>query len=98
MDHLEANDPARYVASCDRANRLVQACDPGQDPKPWFYAGLFSLATLEEAGQFLADHWFTAACIPSLAGRLEVSGTPKSIGPETRTKIERVRDAISQLA
>jgi len=97
LNHLEANDPERLAASCDRANRLVRACEAGEDPKPWFYAGLFSLATVEEAGCFLVDHWFTTACIPSLVGRVDSRAMPQSIGSETRTKIERVREALANL-
>jgi hypothetical protein len=97
LNHLEANDPERLAASCERANRLVHACEAGEDPKPWFYAGLFSLATVDEASHFLAEHWFTTACIPSLFGRVEGRAMLQSIGSETQSKIERVRAALSKL-
>ena len=97
LAHLEANDLARLIAACDRAARLVRTCDPLEDPKPRFYAGLFSVSTVEEAGKYLAGHWFTAACVPSLAGQSRRFSAPEAISPETEAKIARVRKAVSEL-
>lgn len=97
MAHLEAADPVRLTVACERAARLVHACQPTEDPKPWFYAGLFSVATVEEAAEYLAGHWFTAECVPSLAGRSKRCTAPEGIGPETEAKIARVRRALSEL-
>lgn len=96
LAHLEATDPARLATACERAARLVRACEPIEDPKPWFYAGLFSVATVEEAAEYLAGHWFTAACLPSLAGQT-FCPPPPGIRPETEAKIARVRQAVSEL-
>lgn len=97
MAHLETTDPVRLAAACEHAARLVRACGPADDPKPWFYAGLFSVATVEEADRYLAGHWFTAECVPSLAGRSQRCTAPAAIGPETEAKIARVRKAVSEL-
>jgi len=97
LAHLEATDPTRLATACERAVRLVRACEPIEDPKPWFYAGLFSVSTIEEAGQYLAGHWFTAECVPSLAGQSRRYAPPEGIGPETKAKIARVRKVVSEL-
>jgi hypothetical protein len=97
LAHLEATDPTRLTTACERAARLVRACEPIEDPKPWFYAGLFSVSTVEEAGQYLAGHWFTAECIPSLAGHTKRCAPPEGIGPETQAKIARVRKVVAEL-
>lgn len=97
LDHLEAMAPDRLARSCWRAHRLARECEPGEDPKPWFYAGLFSLATPDEAERFLADHWFTASCLPSPASAPGSGTTPAGIGPETQAKLERIRDAVAAL-
>ena len=97
LAHLEATDPTRLANACERAARLVRACEPTEDPKPWSYAGLFSVATVEEAGEYLAGHWFTAECVPSLAGQSKRCTPPQAIGPETEAKIARVRKAVSRL-
>lgn len=97
LTHLEATDPARLTTACERAVRLVRECEPVEDPKPWFYAGLFSVSTVEEAERYLAGHWFTAECVPSLAGQLKRCTPPGRVGPETEAKIARVRKAVSDL-
>lgn len=97
MAHLEATDPVRLTAACARAARLVRGCGPIEDPKPWFYAGLFSVSTVGEAERYLAGHWFTAECVPSLAGQSKRCTPPGRIGPETEAKIARVRKAVSEL-
>jgi hypothetical protein len=97
LTRLESVDPDRFARSCERARLLVRKCPPGEDPKPWFYAGLFSLVTPSEASQFLADHWFTAQCIPGLAKGLGADIRPEGIGLETEAKAQRIRDALGAL-
>ena len=97
LANLEATDQARLITACERAARLIHECGPDEDPKPWFYAGLFSVSTVEEAKKYLTGHWFTAECVPSLAGQLERGTAPEQIGPETEAKIARVRQAVSKL-
>lgn len=94
LDHLEASDPERLVRSCESARQMVRVCGPGEDPKPWFYAGLFSLVARAEAVQFLQDHWFTASCIPSLPPAFGQSIQPEHVGPETKAKLSRIREVL----
>jgi len=96
LDHLTATDPARLHEVSRRARRLTSA-NPGEDPKPWFYAGLFSLATREEASQFLKGHDFTIACIPRLADARLGSLKVDEVRPDTAEKIRRVRAALEAM-
>jgi hypothetical protein len=96
LDHLAASDPARLHEVCCRARRLTSA-NPGEDPKPWFYAGLFSLATREEASQFLKGHDFTIACIPRLDGGGLGALRVDEVRPDTADKIHRVRAALDSM-
>ena len=98
LTRIEFLDPERFARSCERARLLVRKCPPGEDPKPWFYAGLFSLATLPEGQQFLSEHWFTAECIPGLAKSLGAEIRPAGVGMETEAKAKRIRDAVIALA
>lgn len=68
-----------------------------EDPKPWFYSGLFSLATGEEAARYLATHRVTKAAIPATAGDPDVELWLDRVGPETQALMQRLRDAISSL-
>ena len=96
IDHLSIVDPARLHEVCRRARLLINS-QSGEDPKPWFYGGLFSLATREEAARFLKGHDFTIACIPRLAddglGAIKVD----EVRPDTAEKIRRVRAALEAL-
>lgn len=59
MEWLESKDPARLRRACELALSLVHNHGHGSDPKPWFYAGLFSLADADEARRFLDGHSLT---------------------------------------
>ncbi|MHC1769750.1 MAG: hypothetical protein AB9869_36630 [Verrucomicrobiia bacterium] len=96
MDHLEETDPKRLERSCRLAYQLVRQAGP-EDPKPWFYAGLFSLATVEEATKFFASHWFTLSAIPSLADRVRPTAPADSIGQAAHDKLGRIRQALADL-
>lgn len=96
LDHLAAADPGRLRESCRRAKGLVTT-HPGEDPKPWFYAGLFSLATEAEAARFLRGHDFTIACIPRLAGGGLGVLRVDEVRPDTAGKIRRVRAALEAM-
>jgi hypothetical protein len=97
LSHLRQCDPDRLFQSCHRAHRLVRACEPGEDPKPWFYAALFSLATEGEVRQFLADHWFTRVAGPASTSQSDIQSDPAQIGDETREKLDRIRQALREL-
>lgn len=94
MDHLAARDPARLRESCLRARKLVEGLGPAEDPKPWFYGGLFSLATAAEAGRFAARHPFVSSVIPSL-GKRSPPPRLRDAGEGTRKKIGRIKKAIA---
>src|ERR1041384_2872948 len=72
--------------SWDGFQKLREAAP--EDPKPWFYAGLFSLATVEEARRFLANHSFTLSAIPSLSTELCPGSPTRPIGEAARDKSE----------
>jgi hypothetical protein len=96
IDHLAKTDPERLERSCQLAHQLAHQARR-EDPKPWFYAGLFSLATVDEAREFLANHWFTLSAIPSLPVELCADAPAGAIGKASRTKIARIRKALSRL-
>lgn len=61
LDHLAAHRPEILEAVCDRALAAAREASHVHktDPKPAFYASLFSAATPEEQELFLKDHPFT---------------------------------------
>ena len=97
LKHLEATDPDRLVKSCERARQMARGNEVGDDPKPWFYAGLFSLATGAEARRFIEHHWFTMHCIPALVEVLPEKMKLDQLGEQTQSKLVKVRDAVEKL-
>lgn len=94
LDHLAKVDPQRLKRSCRNAHLMVEQKDGMDDPKPWFYAGLFSLATNEEVNRFLAEHWLTKI----------VTGTddqtaiqPGAVSEDTLKKIQRLQTTLARL-
>lgn len=96
LDHLASVDPERLRRSCRRARHLSRL-HRDEDPKPWFYAGLFSLASLPEARRYLKNHHFTIACIPALADSELGSFHPGNVGVSTWEKIHQIRSTLSAL-
>ena len=96
MHYLGEADPSRLDRSCGLARRLLEVRDEFDDPKPWFYGGLFSLATVEEARRYLAGHPFAAAVNPALAGFPE-SPDLADAGEKTRDKIVLIREKIREI-
>lgn len=96
MDYLAAADPSRLERSCWLAHELAHQAS-GEDPKPWFYAGLFSLATVEEARKFLASHWLTLSALPCFTGEFPAPITNTTVGQAARDKLERIQQALSRL-
>lgn len=94
MDHLQANDPERLLVCCTIAAVLSRGPGYGADPKPWFYGGLFSLATREEGRRLLANHRLTSAIIPALAHEPKSERWVAGLSAPTRELIERLRSAI----
>jgi len=97
LDYLQREDPGRLVQSCRNARRLVAQGGSTNDPKPWFYAGLFSLVGPVEAEEHLRGHWFTAACIPALPEAFGAGMAPEAIGTDTRAKVDAIREAVAGL-
>jgi hypothetical protein len=94
MDHLSEVDPERLERSCRIAHVLVHALEPAEDPKPWFYGGLFSLATRPEATRFLADHPLLACVVPALQTAEALPLDLESISETTRRQIQRLRETL----
>jgi hypothetical protein len=97
LEYLASLADGRLLRSCGNARAMCDARERLDDPKPWFYAGLFSLATADEARRFLATHRITSAAIPSMWDDPDVSLWLDRAGPETRVLIDRLRANISRL-
>jgi hypothetical protein len=97
MKQLEETDPERLMRSCRIAHRLVHALEPTEDPKPWFYGGLFSLATRPEAARFLAEHPLLASVVPALQSAEALPPGVDSVSETTRHKMDRLRDALERI-
>ena len=94
LDHLARTDQSRLVSSCRNAHLMTGWCDSMEDPKPWFYSGLFSLTTSEEAGKFLADHWLTGMVTAS-PGKPATATDNRA--ETTLEKIQRIQVALAKL-
>jgi hypothetical protein len=94
LDYLEQTDPTRLLAACEMARALSRGPDHTIDPKPWFYAGLFSLATEEEARHYLTNHHFTAAAIPVLAQDAALNQWSTGLSPASRELLAVLRQAV----
>lgn len=92
----EAGDP-RLEISCEAARTMCDRREPLDDPKPWFYAGLFHLATPEEALRFLDVHRVTKATVTSMADDESVRLWVNRISPETKMLLERLRAALMEI-
>jgi len=95
IDHLEQGDRPRLISSCRNAYRMVWRRDSMEDPKPWFYSGLFSLVTASEAEKFLANHWLTQI---ATATSMETSGVfQMNVSGITLEKIRRIQKTMAKL-
>ncbi len=97
MDYLADLADGRLIPSCEIAREMCRLRDPLDDPKPWFYAGLFHLATAEEARKFLPNHRVTRATIPTMADDEAVLLWQDRISSETRVLLDRLRAAIARI-
>lgn len=95
LEHLDS-DPDRLREACRRARLLVER-QRGRDPKPWFYAGLFSVASAEEARRFLGGHNFTLACLPSHAAVGLRGLRAEELREDTKEKTREIRNAVLDL-
>ncbi len=97
LEYLAALDDGRLLASCEAARAMCGLRQPMDDPKPWFYAGLFSYATVEEARRFLATHRITKSAVPAMMDKEEVRLWLDRASPETREILLRIREGIARL-
>ena len=97
IDHLAALDDGRLHPSCEAARAMCGLRERLEDPKPWFYAGLFSLATAEEARRFLAIHNTTMATVPVMEDDADVNLWLDRVGPETRELLGRLRHGLARI-
>ena len=97
LDHLARTDPDRLLRSCLNAQEMMKRRIRGVDPKPWFYAGLFSLATVEEARSSLRRRWFTRNSLPALSAEFDPHDPAEQLDPDTRSKLALIRKAVSEV-
>ncbi len=98
LAHLEQHDNRRLVTACETAQAMCRVRDRSEDPKPWFYVGLFSGATAAEAKQFLANHRLTPASLPSMWDDDGVARWIKGISPETRALLEKLKHGLRNVS
>lgn len=94
VNYLAEKEDARLRSSCEIARAMCDLREPLDDPKPWFYAGLFHLATAEEARRFLDTHRVTKATVPTMEKDEGVLLWIARVSPETRELLERMRRAL----
>lgn len=96
LQHLEQHDPVRLASSCARARAMCRRGAAGEDPKPWFYCGLFSEALPAEKARFLGLHAFVQAVLATTAE--EWPDSMRQTNPDTQAKIRSLRAALRQEA
>jgi hypothetical protein len=96
LARLEHADPERLARSVQLAYQLVQVRDPSTDPKPWFYSGLFSLATSSERRKFLARHWLVQSVLSSTPTDSLQGPHGHGVSEPTRRMIAGIRGAIER--
>lgn len=93
--HLAKTDPRRLKKSCRIARKMIEAWGEMGDPKPWFYSGLFHLASEDEAKHFLAGHRLTKATVASMSDDEEVKTWESGLCAETNALLQRLRIALA---
>lgn len=94
MNYLEQAQDGRLLVSTAAARTMCGWRKREDDPKPWFYSGLFHLADADEARQFLGMHRVTRAVVPSMREDEDVRLWMDRVGPETVEMIQRLRKAV----
>lgn len=97
LDHLAGLDDGRLLKSCEIARSMCDHRRREDDPKPWFYAGIFQLATAAEARRFLDTHRVTKATVPTMVDDPEVLLWFDRVGPETREMLARLREGLASV-
>ena len=97
MQYLARMEGDRLEKSCEIARDMCAIRNREIDPKPWFYSGLFSLATRAEAKYFISSHRLTKAIIPTMRNQEDVLLWMDRVGPETDELVNLLRQKIDQL-
>ncbi len=97
LGYLAGLEDGRLSESCAIARAMCDHRQHDDDPKPWFYSGIFQLATAAEAKRFLDTHRVTKATVPSMAGDPDVQLWLDRVGPETRELLARLREGLARL-
>lgn len=97
LDYLAGVDDGRLLKSCEIARAMCDQRQQDDDPKPWFYSGIFQLATAAEARRFLETHRVTKAMVPSMADDPDVHLWLDRVGPETRDLLARLHQGLARL-
>ncbi len=97
LDYLGGLDDGRLSKSCGIARAMCGYRQHDDDPKPWFYSGIFQLATAAEARRFLDTHRVTKATVPTMADEPEVHLWLDRVGPETRELLARLQQGLARL-
>ena len=96
VTYLADLNDERLEPSCELARTMCDLRDPLDDPKPWFYAGLFHFATAAEAKRFLDTHRVTKATVLTMVDDESVGLWIARISPETCELLDRLRKALVQ--
>ncbi len=97
LQYLGDLDDGRLLKSCEIARGMCSIRDRQIDPKPWFYGGLFSLATLEEAKLFIPTHRLTKSVVPAMRKQEDVRLWLDRVGPETDELVDLLRREMDAL-
>jgi hypothetical protein len=97
LNYLAGLNDGRLQKSCEIARAMCSIRDRQIDPKPWFYAGLFSLATFEEAKLFIPTHRLTKSVVPAMRNDPDVLLWIDRVGPETDELVFRLRREVDRL-
>ena len=96
LAHLQDTDARRLAAACAAARAMCDLRDRLADPKPWFYAGLFSVATAEEIRSFIPGHQVTQAAVPAMWGDPSIRSWLVRVGEETKELIRDLRAGLAR--
>jgi hypothetical protein len=97
LAYLEELNDGRLLRSCETARAMCQLRNLEGDPKPWFYVGLFQLATAAEAKRFLDTHRVTKALVPTMENDPEVRLWLDRVGAETHELLDELRQGLRRL-
>lgn len=96
LSYLELLNDGRLLKSCEIARAMCQLRPSDGDPKPWFYVGLFQLATASEAKRFLETHRVTKALVPAMENDPDVLLWLERVGPETVELLQCLKKGLQQ--